>query len=461
MNWIKCFFLLGWTLVMLMSCDRDGIDFQDVAVDLRLSRDTVLVDTLVSGIRSETYLLKVYNLENRNVYLPKIRLKGGENSAFSINVDGRSGKEFSRVPLRAKDSLMIFVEMAPQTTQPEMLVEDELEIGDGHRATLLGLVQGAELIVSTKAVPRILGDATWGAEKARVIVGDLQIEEGKKLNLQAGARIYFFKGAGLSLRHGAELNAQGTYQKPVILRGHRSDPRQDTLPKSWRGIIAESGAKIRLNQVRLQGAETGISFKDGSEGSVQNTIIRACEAFGIRAENARIRMENLVMNHCGQATLGLFTGGDYTLFHTTLTNYWQFNSLPALGMLIESKKIDNSLGSKPLSVHIENSIIHSAYGDGLRINNIENNYIKYSINGSLIKYSVNAGYVWENNPNIKESIQNMAPEFISPWLRAMNLALSKDSPAHHRGTAYGAIQVPTDIRGKQRFSPPSIGAYNE
>jgi hypothetical protein len=41
-------------------------------------------------MRSETYAVKVYNNENKDVLIPRIALEGGNSSLYRINVDGKT-----------------------------------------------------------------------------------------------------------------------------------------------------------------------------------------------------------------------------------------------------------------------------------------------------------------------------------------------------------------------------------
>jgi hypothetical protein len=55
-----------------------------------------------------------------------VNLEKGAASLYRINVDGKPGYDFKNVPLRKKDSLYIFVEIAPEATGPEAIAEDKV-----------------------------------------------------------------------------------------------------------------------------------------------------------------------------------------------------------------------------------------------------------------------------------------------------------------------------------------------
>ena len=115
-----------WMLVMAVSCNKDDISFDAPSQQLSFSRDTVFCDTVYHQVRSETYAVKVYNNEDKDILIPRIHLEKGASSLYKINVDGKPGYDFKDVPLRKKDSLYIFVEIAPEATGPEAIAEDKI-----------------------------------------------------------------------------------------------------------------------------------------------------------------------------------------------------------------------------------------------------------------------------------------------------------------------------------------------
>ena len=66
-------------LVLSWACRKD-FDFATATGQLRFSKDTVFLDTVFTNIGSSTYTLKVYNLQNEDVFIPSIRLANGTDS---------------------------------------------------------------------------------------------------------------------------------------------------------------------------------------------------------------------------------------------------------------------------------------------------------------------------------------------------------------------------------------------
>lgn len=186
--------------LFMVSCNRDEISFESPSQLLRFSKDTVFCDTVYNQVRSESYAVKVYNQEDKDVMIPKIELGFGAASHYRINVDGKSGHTFTNVPLRKKDSLYIFVEIAPTAHGTESIAEDRINFtspaGQQH-VTLFSVVQDAEFFVESASNPNILtGAHVWDNNKAKIIYGDLTLDQNATLDIMPGTKVYFSKTAG-------------------------------------------------------------------------------------------------------------------------------------------------------------------------------------------------------------------------------------------------------------------------
>ena len=277
MNKLKLFLGLSvWSLLMAVSCNRDDITFDSPSQLLRFSKDTVFCDTVYNQVRSETYAVKIYNNEDKDVLIPKISLAKGNSSLYRINVDGKAGTDFTNVPLRKKDSMYIFVEIAPVANAPEAIAEDRITFesaaGNQH-ITLFSAVQDAEFFIESPTNPNVLtANTTWSNEKAKIIFGNLTLDEGKKLDIEKGTKVYFFKNAGMKISKNAELNVNGELNKEVIFRGDRSDPKYDTIPKNWNSISFDVGSKLTMNYAKIFGGTRGLEMNE-TNANITNSII--------------------------------------------------------------------------------------------------------------------------------------------------------------------------------------------
>src|SRR5690349_10731684 len=101
--------LLFLAFAFSYSCKKD--DFETGNVSLSFSEDTIIFDTVFTTVGSATQVFTVYNNGDNPVKISSLRIAGGNNSNFRLNVDGVPGKSFTDVEIGAKDSMFIFAEV--------------------------------------------------------------------------------------------------------------------------------------------------------------------------------------------------------------------------------------------------------------------------------------------------------------------------------------------------------------
>ena len=452
---IFCIFLL------LTSCNRDEISFEAPTKALAFSQDTLVLDTVYNQVRSETYAVKVYNLEDKDIRIPRITLEKGEASLYRLNLDGKSGTDFTNIPLRKKDSLFIFVEIAPIANAKEAIYEDLINFSTNQHVTLLSVVQDAEFYIQTSTNPNVINqNVTWTSDKAKIIYGELTLAEGKTLNIQKGTKVYFTKNSGLTVSKNSILNINGDLGDEVVFRGDRNDARYDTLPANWNGIKMEEGSLANINYARIFGGTVGLEMQKSS-ANISNSFIHTFQNFGILAVNSTINAKNMVMYNSGEANLGIFKGGTVDLTHCTLTNYWTANtSLPGLALYATNEWSNSgSVENAALNLNIKNSILYVNRDNGIVFKPTSGQPFNYLIENSLVKYGNNAGYNFDGNTMIVNSIKNEDPKFLNYYLEKTNLRVAQDSPARGKAKLATAQTVPQDIVKVSRTSNPTIGAY--
>ena len=98
-------------LSVFSSCRKDESFSDDPALKLNFSNDSIIFDTVFTTMGSVTQQLKVYNRNKNAVIISKIKLAGGSDSPYRINVDGSSGSSFSNIEIGGNDSIYIFVKV--------------------------------------------------------------------------------------------------------------------------------------------------------------------------------------------------------------------------------------------------------------------------------------------------------------------------------------------------------------
>lgn len=455
-----------WMLVMTVSCNKDDISFDAPSQKLSFSRDTVFCDTVYHQVRSETYLVKVYNNEDKDILIPRVHLEKGASSLYKINVDGKPGYDFKEVPLRKNDSLYIFVEIAPEATGPEAIAEDKILFDSPagqQNVVLFSVVQDAEFFIKSPSNPNIItSDATWNNNKAKIIYGDLTVDENVILNIQPGTKVYFHKNSGMKVRSGATLNINGTLANNVILRGDRNDPAYDTIPKNWNSIRMEAGSTLNMNYARLFGGTKGLEMKQ-TNATINNSFIHTFQEYGIYAVASTVNAKNLVMNNCGESAIGIFKGGTHNYTHSTIVNYSNLlQSLNRNGIFAtnEWKNDSNQTEQGALILNVRNSIVYSDRDNSVFFEQTPGQLFNFTIQNCLLKYSSQseAGFL-DTAPGVTQLVKNQDPLFVNYFVAQMNLRVKQNSPAIGKGNTAVAATVPTDIAGFSRTSNPTVGAY--
>ncbi|QIY92060.1 hypothetical protein [Chryseobacterium gallinarum] len=457
-----------WMLLAAISCNKDDITFDAPSQQLRFSRDTVFCDTVYHQVRSETYAVKVYNNEDKDIMIPRINLEKGSASLYRINVDGKPGYDFKNVPLRKKDSLYIFVEIAPEATGPEAIAEDRVVFtgaaGQQH-VTLFSVVQDAEFFIQTPSNPNIIAaHTTWNNNKAKIIYGDLTINPNVVLNIEKGTKVYFHKNSGMKFSAGSTLNINGTQDQEVILRGDRNDTAYDTVPKNWNSIKMEANTTLNMNHARLFGGTRGLEMKQ-TNATINNSFIHTFFEYGIYAVGSTVNASNLVMNNCGLSCIGIFRGGNHSYTHATIANYSRtMNNFDRKGIFATNEWKNDSGQTEQGALQqlsIRNSIVYSDRDNSIHFEPTPGQQFEFLIQNCLLKYSntSEAGFPFDSSPNVLQSIKNEDPKFVNYFMAKMNLRVTPASPAKGKGNLTVAGTVPFDIVNVSRTSNPTLGAY--
>ncbi|PIF47764.1 hypothetical protein CLU96_4833 [Chryseobacterium sp. 52] len=457
-----------WMLLMAVSCNKDDITFDAPSQQLSFSRDTVFCDTVYHQVRSETYFVKIYNNEDKDVLIPRINLEKGSASLYRINVDGKPGYDFKDVPLRKKDSMYIFVEIAPQATGPEAIAEDKILFNSGagqQHVTLFSVVQDAEFFIQTPTNPNLItSHTTWDKTKAKIIYGDLTINPNITLDIQPGTKVYFHKNSGMKVSTGATLNINGALNDEVILRGDRNDPFYDTIPKNWNSIRMEANSNLNMNFARLFGGTRGLDMKQNT-ANISNSFIHTFFEYGIYAVGSTVTAKNLVMNNCGESCIGIFRGGNHSYTHSTIANYSKTLGSFNRNGITAANEWKNAAGTTEQGalqrLDLKNSIVFSDRDNSVNFEQTPGQQFEFLIQNSLIKYSgtSEAGFNFDTSPNVIQSIKNQDPQFLNYFAAKMNLRVKTASPARGKGNLTVAGSVPLDIVNVSRTTNPTLGAY--
>ena len=461
-------FILTFSILLIsltFSCRKD-LEFETITTSLRFSKDTVFLDTIFTRSNSETYLLKVYNDSDENISLSQIYLNRRSESPFRINVDGMPGFEFSEVPLRANDSLMIFVEIALEDAANALIEEDEIIFADSQQQVkMLAMTENAVYHYPNENEDVVLlnQDTQWNGDISHVIYGNVRLASGKTLNINEGARIYMHNGSSLEIEPNATLNLNGTLTNPVLIRGDRHDARYDSLPGQWNEIKLIN-AELNTNYAIIKSGRKGFNLEN-STATIANTQIYNMSSSGIFALNSTIEGRNVVISDAADACLNIEKGGNYTFYYSTFANMWESGVAGISGpnfpaYLSNYTAVYDSEGNQTgeefgaLNAFFGNCIFYGRSLNGVYLDERENASFTYDFNSCLIKNDDTSTFNFSNLGAITEN-----PLFQSAIFSQQDLRLQEDSPARNAGNNQFNSVAPMDLKGIQRDSSPNMGAY--
>lgn len=178
---------------------------------------------------------------------------------------------------RAPGSGGAFAELGTTTTTS---YEDAtVEAGSAYRyrvATISGSdrsVYSSEVSVVVSELPRktitgdVLSDRTLSADTIYELGSFVHVANGATLTIEAGTRIEGLPSSALFVLRGAQINAVGTADDPIVMTSAR--PEGDRQPGDWGGLILVGNGIInRGPSVQLEGTGTVTGSEPGSNYAV-------------------------------------------------------------------------------------------------------------------------------------------------------------------------------------------------
>lgn len=392
-------FLVGITGLLLTGCRKDAKFTDEGGIQLEFSRDTVMFDTIFTTIGSVTKRFVARN-PNNNAVRVDIALEGSGPSPFRINVDGASGTSFSGVEILGGDSIFIFVEATlDQNNQSNpFVIEDHILFNtNGSQQQVLLVAWGRDAIfhypgpdsIQVNGLPRfgyvaggfdpgwiqVCETVVWTAEKPHVVYGYAVVDSCSTLIIEPGANIHFHNGGGLWVYRYGQIKANGDQNNFIVFQGDRLEPFYAETPGQWDRIWLNEGPAGYTNEfsnVLIKNALVGLQCENvpwrpeeptSEEKLVLNNVkIRNCSAAGILSRNYSIDASNVFVGDCGQYGVALTGGGNYTLEHFTVANYWDYEIRQTPAFLINNvyPDINGNTQVREVRGRFQNGIVYGA-----------------------------------------------------------------------------------------------------
>lgn len=454
------FILISFIIFGLLSGScRKELFTDDPAARLNFSTDTVHFDTVFVTVGSATKNFKVFNNNNRAVKISNIRLAGGENSPYRINIDGRATTMFQDYEMAANDSMYIFVEVTidPNNQTLPFVVEDSIMFetnGNTQKIILSAFGQDANFFEN-----EYLGcDTTWvNNGKPYVIYRSVAVSPGCKLTIEKGVKVYSHKGSGIFVYGTLEVN--GTKDEPVIFRGDRLEKTYEDEPGQWYGIrFVPKSHSNRIKHAIISNAEVGIEVDSVPvEGAynltIEKSIIRHMTVAGIVGFSSAIDGKNLLVHSCEQLTFLGELGGNYRFTHCTFENSNTKTSRRTPSFIISNAdyydEINKVLYSYALNTEFRNCIIWGNLEEEMKFTRTG----KAAFDTTFL-YNVVKTKDLKFNPT---NLRNTNPRLENTFKHQYHL--NKNSPAINAGIQFPAILVPDDLIENARDDKPDMGCY--
>ena len=474
-------------LVMTLLCAIFTLDSCKKPIDeggkLSFSKSSIEFDTVFTSVGSTYRTLKVYNPHN---YLVKtdVLLAGGQHSFFSINVDGLAGTSFRDVEIPPKDSIFIFVKVNidPKNENNPFLIEDSLIFKtkeNTQKVNLLAYGQDAVFIVGDADLNPPVGIKykivagegevkRWTKDRPYVIYGWAVVDEGGKLIIEEGTRVYLHNNARLWVYAGGNIEVNGTKEEPVTFQGDTELNSFDLNFAKWDRIwICEGNRENIINYAVISNAFVGIHIEPLDQGiiaanktTITNTIVKNTQNAAIIGKRANVSLENCALANNGGGS-AMFAIGNFSMKHTTLSNHYANypnRTIPAL-FVSNIIKENNMQIAGETNFYGANSIVYGALKNEFAVEKIDEVGMTWKVENCLLKLEK----VGDNASKYVNSIisQDTLPQFRNLGIKdAKKLDLRLES--HSRAIGIGLPGVSTlnsDLDGNAWANPPAAGAY--
>ncbi len=450
-------------------------------VRLSFSRDTLAFDTVITGAGSATQTFVVHNAKEDGVRITQVRLAKGAESPFRVNVDGQYlyngvGQDFE---VRGKDSIYVraFVKMPVTDSYDIEAQEDELQFTLESGVVQRVVLTSSGLNVTVMRAKIVDNDTILTTERPYQVFDSLVVNPGCTLTLPAGCTLMLHDGADIIVY--GTLRVEGTLEKPVILRGDRTDRMfpylpYDNTPNRWGGVHIKGESRGNsFVQLDLHSSDYGITVDSTDMASLsepvlilENSVLHNIGGPGLTLRNTWAAVIGTQLSN----TLGdvvSVTGGDVQFVHCTLAQFYPFSANRANALWLSNKDGENEL---PLyRAHFLNCVITGyaedvMMGDLVQAEGMEN--INYLFQNSLLRTIV--GDDMERFRNIKYDVKDSVEVVAEENFKLFDTDnfwydFAPDSLSAIRGLAdYDyANQYPIDRLGVSRLADgePDAGAY--
>lgn len=471
--------LVSIILCLFASC-REYQTSDDPSLRLAFSCDTLSFDTVFTEQSSATLQLMVYNRNASALIIDRIWLEDGE--AFAVNIDGEPKlDQLTNLQINGSDSMFVFVRVTDFGKMAEdgaIRIEDMLHFHLANGATQQVLIeafaQNATRLGRIGKGRTVYSDYTFTAERPYILY-DTIIVQGL-LKMEAGSALYMHKGACIFAL--GDVEADGTQDAPIIIRGDRLDKLFDSVPYlyaggSWNGIYlqAEQPRTYTMSYVDILSGNIGLyCYTTGANGLSSLTMdgcrIHNHSKYGLVLENTDALVSNTEISNCASYCV-YCSGGTHEFIHSTIASYFNYTTIRIQSVAKENCAavyIDNLAKTGPktttsfynsiITGYLTNQLVVATPLDRFYPGVFVGNYLKTD---SLVIPHAEANVYWQKTDTANVFVNDFYKykEYIY-----YDFHLDSVSPAIGIGDSIAALPYPMDRDGVSRaFKRPDAGCY--
>ena len=452
-----------------IACERYEL-YKNPDATIYFSTDTIFFDTIFTTFGSTTKQVRVHNRYDQPVEISYIRLAGGEDSFFRLNIDGYQTNEVSNIEIPPKDSIYIFVEVTidPNNVDSVLLIQDSIVFNTN------GNIQDVDLLAWGQDVHLIDGEEvqtqTWMNDKPYLVIHSMMVDTSQTLTIEEGVRLHFHRNSRLYVAGTIIVN--GSLENPVVFEGDRLEEMYEDVAGQWDGIWLLPGSRdSRFNYAVIKNAVIGIESDTLSSVlnpnlKLSNTVIKNMSAVGILGLGTTIHASNCEISECGQFAIALLIGGSYEFYHCTVANYWggdwketTIRSTPAVILNNYYEDIYKHIQVRPIEQAVfGNCIIWGSRDSEFEVDRYPGSALNFKLSHTISKidpgeFDLEDETIFNHYMNFKD------PKFDS--IQIQDYRLDTLSPAKDVGSLNIATPFPLDLAGNSRLSDegPDLGAY--
>jgi hypothetical protein len=454
-------------ITLLYSCEKEKMN-SSADTALRFSTSVITFDTIFASMGSAVKNLRVVNLTNNNLNISSIKLAGGKESDFKLNINGEVVNEKSNIGIPANDSIYIFVEATLNKTNKRLplVAEDSIlfSINDTEqKVKLIAWGQDFNLIKS-----EAIKTSVWTNEKPYLVYNYAYVDSGQVLTIEPGTTIFFHGKSGLYVK--GTLDVKGTLEEPVEFKSDQPETLSSDGQEKWNGIILFSGShNNKIDYAIIKDANIGLqvgTIEHTGFASVvlSNSRIENMNWSGIWAMKSKILAYNCVISNVRYYNTALLLGGDYHFYHTTFANFY---NNPSAGLrTTETLVISNYLVDNKTGVRYVGDMKEALFGNCIITGNRANELlVSMDRRGGAIYHfdrcviQVSDTFKIAEPARFNDVLRNVNPRFKDPYtgnFELDTLSVVKDFGKPSYGKLY-----PFDINGISRMNDagPDPGAF--